>query len=536
MIKSINVLKKYYSLANVKPVFLLLEFLFLFVPAIVSIVSPIIIAKVISSITVFDFQKATRSLIFDFVLILLSSLSYFFYHIVSSKTNKTIAMNFETYIYQNAKQNKNLNHVNFSTLSNVWKCVDFNKNLLYKMCFFIKSVALIVIISYFNFFIGLILIFVSIISYFLFSITDNKIQFLEKQKSKQLEQSHNLFNSIKKGLSAEECFGLETPLKDKYFAYVHQNINNSNKTSLLFSINNNFITLILKTAVFASTIYLIQLVKSTTLTLSFYLILTPYLTTSAQNLISFFGVFSEIGAVDNILQEFDCLKFSSTPKEEKPIELSAYNLYFFQVGFSGKEFPSLSNFNLDINHKSFINIVGSQTSGRHTLFEFLKKTTKPTSGSILLDNKNIFDIPPETYNKTISITNKKPHFYNVSVFENLFMVCENKTKINHAIKLLGLKNTIDLLPQKINTVCENLNVKTTFLLGLLRSFLSGTQIIAINEIPEGLEDDDISLLEHIFKILNKTKTVILFSQKPTFENLATKIILVKNNTSTPKNL
>ena len=529
MIKSLNILKKYYSLAKVKPFLILLEFFLLLIPAIVSVVSPVILAKVISAITVFDYAKATRALLLDFVLILISAFSYFAYHFVSAKVNKIIALNIEDFIYQNVKQNPNIKKINYSTLDNVWKCVSFNKTLLYKICFLIKSIVLLVIIFSFNSYISLILIGVSIVSFFLFNFVDSKIQFNNQLYSKQQQESLDFFNSIRKGISLENNFNFENVLKDKYFEYVHENVKISNKISFLYNINNNFITLILKTAVFLSTIYLITLVKNTTLTLSLYLILTPYLTLSAQNLISFFEIFSDFGTIDNIFNEFESLKFAEEPPTEQPIELSTFNLYFFEVSTNGKNSPKLSNFNLKIEHKKFVNFVGDSSSTKQTIFKLIEKTEKPISGSIFLDNKNINEIPPQTYNSTISLTSKNPHFYNISLFENLFMVCPNKTKINHALKVLGLKTMISFLPNKLNTDAQTLSPKTAFFMGIARSYLSNAKIIAINDVPEHLTSDETELLSQILKVLKKEKTILLFSHTSLFEQLTDTTLFTENN-------
>lgn len=52
-----------------------------------------------------------------------------------------------------------------------------------------------------------------------------------------------------------------------------------------------------------------------------------------------------------------------------------------------------NHFNLDISKKDFITIVGSNGSGKTTLFNIINGTTKPNHGSILLDDKDITNMP-----------------------------------------------------------------------------------------------------------------------------------------------
>lgn len=473
---------------------------------------PVVSAEIITSITVYDYDGAISKLSLNFIFIIISTISYFAYYLVSKKVNKTISIFAHKYIYDNIKENKNITTVPSSLISNISSFVNFNKNFLYKICFFIKSIVLLSIIIYYNFFIGISLIFVSVVSFFLLKITDTKIQKNTLSLSKCESESLQLFNSIHQGVQVESDYNLEQVLKDKYFGYVDSEIKMNNKISLYYNINNNFISLILKTAVFVTTIFLINQVKATTLTLSLYLILTPYLTSSAQNLIAFFELFSEVGLLDNILLEFESLKFSTDKKEIK-LNLSTYNLYFFETSASEKE-HKLKNFNLKINFGSIINFVGERNSGKRIIFLLLQKNIKPSSGVILLDNKNIFDIDNETYRKTISFTTKDSFFYNVSIIENLLLVNPNRNQILSGIKSFGLKPNIDKLPNKLNTiVSKNLDDRFLFFLSILRSFISGSKIINIYECPESFNKSDYDKLSKIIKFLSGKTTLIFYTHK-----------------------
>ena len=527
MLNGIKIIKKYYKLAGVRPVFLFFQFLLLFIPSVFSILSPIIAAKIITAITVFDYSNAVNGLIFEFVLIFVSTISYFAFSMLSSKVDRLIALNVENHIYQNAMKNKNHVQISFATMNNVWKFVDFNKNLLLKTCFFLKSVALLAIIIYFNLIIGLSLIGVSFISYFLLKLTDSKIQRNEKELSVHQVESLNFFNSIHKGTS-EEPNNISASLKNRYFSRVENIIKMSNKTKLLESVNNNFITLILKIAVFASTIYLISLVKSTTLTLSLYLILTPYLTSSAQNLIEFFNLFGNICEIDNILNEFQSLVFLEKPPENTTV-FKGFDLLFFNIS-AHSEKCSILNLNINIKERSLVYFVGSANSGKKSIFNLLTKTTQPQSGAVLLNGKNISEIELNLYNSIVVSTSKNPYFYNVSIYENLYMVCSSKNKISNAVKSLNLTKIIDSFPEKLNSLPNQISdSKCLFFLGLLRSYLSGAKINLIYEIPNDFSDTEKELFEHILKTLNKTSTVIIFSNEKPFISLDHQAYFIKNS-------
>ena len=160
-IKGFQTIKAYYKRARIKPVFLFFEFLFLLIPSALSILSPVLTANIISSITVYDFEAGKKFLMYDFAIIIASAVSYFGYHLISTKVNKTIVINLQNYVYSNVKQNKKINKISLSVLNDIYASTNFNKNLLYKACFLIKSIVILVVIVKYSLFIAFAIIAVS---------------------------------------------------------------------------------------------------------------------------------------------------------------------------------------------------------------------------------------------------------------------------------------------------------------------------------------------------------------------------------------
>ena len=481
MLKSFSSLKKYYALANVRRHLLVLEFFSFLIPSVLSIVSPVLAANVISSLTVYDFSKAALMLSLDLGIILFTAILYFLYHLISNKTTKIIVKNLQESVYENAKKNVLLNKIHSSTLSNIWLCAEFNRKFLYKICFLIKSVIILAIIIYFNYIIGLILIFISLVTFLLLRLTNKKIQQSDSELTTYNQNTLDLFNNIKQGSLEEPNPVIEKSLKTKYFKYVDDSIEVKNKISLYYNINNNFISMILKVSVFAITLYLISLIKSTALTLSLYLILTPYLTSSAENLISFFEIFPEIAIMDNALREFDSIKYQNPePSTQKPpIDSFGLSIAGLKTRTNGTEQ------NLFVPFGSVCVIKTGTKDEARELFGILSQKQKPVSGNVFVDRQSIFDLSPFEINRIFSFTSDKPYFYNMSVFENLFLVCDNKTKILKGIKYLGLYEMIEKLKNGINTMLADIkDEEFLFLLGLARAYLSESKIICICGLPE----------------------------------------------------
>lgn len=515
MFRGFKLIKRYYDLAGVKTSLLLFQFIFLLIPALLSILTPVLLSNVISSLTVYDFSKASYFVILDFIIIIISSIIYFLYHIISRKINKTLYINFNDYLYENIKRNKNIKIINLPTITNISVCIEFNKNFLYKMCFLIKSIVTLGIILYYNYLICLIIIVVSFISYLFFRLTDKKIQTNTKHLSTLEQKSLDLFNSIHKGGDIEENYNLNVVLKNKYFNLVEDQVKAKNNISLFYNINNNFISLILKATVFIATIYLIGEIKSTFLTLSLYLILTPYLTSSAQNLISFFDLFSQLGNIENILNEFESLKFSEEPLSKENFDFAGYNLYLYHI-YAKTSSVSLKDINIEFIFGKQYFIYSQNQAEISALFKVMQKSIPFSSGTIFIDNKNASDIPIEHYRRIVSSTSNDPFFYNISLIENLLMVCSNKRIISKTLKDIELKPIITTLKNGENTIIDDSTDKELlFLLGIIRSFLSGAKIICIYQLPYELNDKYDNVMSNLIRYLKGKCTLIIFSNKPT---------------------
>ena len=520
MLKSFKIIRKYYTLANLKWYLVLLEFIFLLIPSILSIISPLLTAKIITCLTVYDFKQAKFFLIVDLLIIIVTALLYFFYHFCTVKTNKLVLYKINNYIYDIVKNNKNINSVSSVILSDVWVFAKFNKNLLYKICFLIKSIVILSIIIFYNFYIGIVIFLVSLLSSFLLKITNKKIQNNSFTFSEKKVETLELFNSIQKGIKLDNNETIEKSMKNKFYYSINNMLEIDNKISFFYNLNNNFISLILKIAVFCLTFYLISLVKSTFLTLSVYLVLTPYLTSSAQNLITFFEVFTVIGIIENIIREFDELKeeFFEINLAEKSIEkidekITNYDLEFYHLSIKKQNF-FIEDFSLTIPHKSITCFIDKENYLKKYIFDLLIKKEIPTSGSILFNKKNINDLPQNLYTKITSYTNDNPFFYKMSIIENLLLVCDNKNIVIKTLKDFNFLNLINSLPNQLNQIIdENFNKNLLYILGIIRAYLLDPKIICIYEIPNDFSTTYFELFFNLLNKISKSKTVIIFLNK-----------------------
>ena len=79
---------------------------------------------------------------------------------------------------------------------------------------------------------------------------------------------------------------------------------------------------------------------------------------------------------------------------------------------------ALQDFNLDINEGEFITILGPSGCGKTTLLRIIAGLETPDTGSVILDNENISNYPPEKRNVN-TIFQNYALFPHMNVYDNI---------------------------------------------------------------------------------------------------------------------
>ncbi len=120
--------------------------------------------------------------------------------------------------------------------------------------------------------------------------------------------------------------------------------------------------------------------------------------------------------------------------------------------YPGSDRNVLSNLNLHISPGEKLALVGENGSGKSTLIKLLCRLYRPTSGEILVNQQNIWDIPFEEYRKLLSVIFQDATILPFSIKENITMsVHADKEDLKNAIEDSQLTDAIERLPKKLNT-------------------------------------------------------------------------------------
>lgn len=203
---------------------------------------------------------------------------------------------------------------------------------------------------------------------------------------------------------------------------------------------------------------------------------------------------------------------------------------FKNVSFTYEKQEVMKDVSFKIPSKSFTAIVGKSGSGKSTIFRLLLRLYKANKGEILLDNENIYKYSKEIYSSNVSIVTQKPFIFDMSIRENLSLVDTNKEHQIEACKRAGVHDFIMSLPNGYNTKlvsdAENISTGQKQLIALARTLLSKSEVLLFDEVTSTLDMNTSKQIINILKDLKKDHTILMITHKPQLMKMADEIIVI----------
>ena len=203
-------------------------------------------------------------------------------------------------------------------------------------------------------------------------------------------------------------------------------------------------------------------------------------------------------------------------------------------GKDENEVRALDGVNLSIAKGSFTAIVGTSGSGKSTLLHMLGGLDRPTSGSVIVDGKEIFRLKDE---ELTIFRRRKIGFifqnYNLvpvlNVYENIVLPIEldgnkvDESYVNDIIKTLGLE-------KKLNSLPNNLSGGQQQRVAIARALASKPAIILADE-PTGNLDSKTSMdVMGLLKVTSAKfkQTIVMITHNEEISQLADCIIRIED--------
>jgi ATP-binding cassette subfamily B protein len=201
-----------------------------------------------------------------------------------------------------------------------------------------------------------------------------------------------------------------------------------------------------------------------------------------------------IGFMSNVIAQAQAsygriLKVLNAPVEKKTGGLKAVlrgDIEVKNVSLNFGQKTALKNVSFSVAAGSKTAIIGPTAAGKTQLLYLLTGLLPPTSGGIYFDGKEINEYDKESLHSQVGFVFQDSIMFNLSLRENLaFSGATNDENLEKAIETSELRDYIDTLPQKLNTIVSE---RGTSLSGGQKQRIMLARVLAFN--PKVLLLDD----------------------------------------------
>jgi len=203
-------------------------------------------------------------------------------------------------------------------------------------------------------------------------------------------------------------------------------------------------------------------------------------------------------------------------------------------GFGENQVKALDNVSLEIQNGEFIAITGSSGSGKSTLLHIIGSVDKPTSGRVLLEEYDIYQMNDEEQSK---LRRKKIaliyQFYNLiptlNVKENITLPTLldggkiDEAYLNELINLLGLSDRTNHLPNELSGGQQQR-------VSIGRALLNKPTVILADEPTGNLDSKNSKEIMELLKKANQkyNQTIIMVTHDKELAKYAKRIITIED--------
>ena len=195
---------------------------------------------------------------------------------------------------------------------------------------------------------------------------------------------------------------------------------------------------------------------------------------------------------------------------------------------------ALDNVSFSVEKGEFVAIVGASGSGKSTLLHLIGGVDRPTSGKVFIDGKDIYKLNDDK----LAIFRRRQvgliyQFYNLipilNVEENITLPLDldsrkpNKDYLNSLIKLLGLENRKNHLPNELSGGQQQ---RTS----IGRAMITNPTIILADEPTGNLDSKSSDEIVELLKKSNKEykQTIIMITHNMEIAKCADRIIKIED--------
>ncbi len=252
-------------------------------------------------------------------------------------------------------------------------------------------------------------------------------------------------------------------------------------------------------------------------------------------------VISAVAATERIFEilgtpsEFDISKSKNNEASQLKI---VGDISFQKIEFAyptRKDMQVLKGINIDIKAGQKIALVGQSGSGKSTIVQLLLKFYNPSSGQIILDNKNINDLDLTAFRQNIGIVPQEVILFGGTIRENISYgkPLATEEEIIMAATQSNSWEFIDSFPDGLDTIVGERGIKLSGgqrqRIALARAFYGNPKLVILDEPNANLDEaGENALAAALLEAKKNNISVIVISHRPSILSVVDKILIVQD--------
>jgi ABC-type multidrug transport system fused ATPase/permease subunit len=357
----------------------------------------------------------------------------------------------------------------------------------------------------------------------------------------QVAESQNIVIESMQGISVVKAFANEWYEITKYKGKINEVVKTAIKGGQLRGFFASFIIVCLFGTIVAVVWYGVTLAIAGEITvgeLFTFILYSSYVGASSGGIAELYSQMQKaIGATERVFELLDEVPEQINSDSATNVEKIKGEVSFQNVAFSypsRKEIQVLKNVSFKANFGQKIAIVGPSGTGKSTIASLLLRFYDIESGTILIDDKNIYEYDLETLRGNMSIVPQDVILFGGTIRENIAYGKPNATneEIMLAAKQANAFNFVEGFPEKFETIVGERGIKLSGgqrqRIAIARALLKNPSILILDEATSSLDSESEKLVQEALEILMQGRTSIIIAHRLSTIRSADQILVLDN--------
>lgn len=242
--------------------------------------------------------------------------------------------------------------------------------------------------------------------------------------------------------------------------------------------------------------------------------------------------FESVRSVGEIMWAMDEERNSN--KEKISSLQGSYEFRDVRFHYPDDSHPVLNGLNLKVEKGETVALVGESGSGKSTVLNMLIGFYHPSSGTVLVDGKDMNDLDLHVYRSHIATVPQTSVLFSGTIRENIVFGMENCTQeqIDEAIHIANLENVIAKLPQGLDTNVgehgDKLSGGQRQRIAIARAVIRNASVIIFDEATSALDTVSEKLIQESLDRLAENRTTFIVAHRLSTIRNADKIAVIKD--------